>query len=68
MNLSSVLVMLSEKNILVLDYYLVDFNATVPWSRIGLVMIIMAAVSAASVMVSLRHTRKITPMRLFTGV
>ncbi len=68
MNLSPVLVLLSEKNILTLDYYLVDFKATIPWSQIGLIMLIMAAVSAISVMISLRHTRKITPMRLFTGV
>ena len=68
MNLSPVLVFLSEKNILTLDYYLVDFKATIPWSNIGLIMFIMAAVSAISVMISLRHTRKITPMRLFTGV
>lgn len=68
MNLSPVLVFLSEKNILTLDYYLVDFKATIPWSNIGLIMLIMAAVSAISVMISLRHTRKITPMRLFTGV
>lgn len=68
MNLSPVLVFLSEKNILTLDYYLVDFKAKIPWSNIGLIMLIMAAVSAISVMISLRHTRKITPMRLFTGV
>ena len=68
MNFSPVLVFLSEKNILTLDYYLVDFKATIPWSNIGLIMLIMAAVSAISVMISLRHTRKITPMRLFTGV
>lgn len=68
MNLSPVLVFLSEKNILTLDYYLVDFKATIPWSNIGLIMLIMATVSAISVMISLRHTRKITPMRLFTGV
>ena len=68
MNLSPVMVFLSEKNILTLDYYLVDFKATIPWSQIGLIMLIMASVSAISVMISLRHTRKITPMRLFTGV
>ena len=68
MNLSPVLVWLSEKNILVLEYYLVDFNATVPWGEIGLVMLCMAVVSALAVLISLRHTRKITPMRLFTGI
>ncbi len=68
MNLSPIMVFLSEKNILTLDYYLVDFKATIPWSQIGLIMLIMASVSAISVMISLRHTRKITPMRLFTGV
>jgi len=68
MNLSPVLVWLSEKNILVLEYYLVDFSASVPWGKIGLVMLSMAVVSALAVLISLRHTRKITPMRLFTGV
>jgi len=68
MNLSPVLVWLSEKNILVLEYYLVDFNATIPWGEIALVMLSMAVVSALAVLISLRHTRKITPMRLFTGV
>ena len=68
MNLSPIMVFLSEKNILTLDYYLVDFKATIPWSQIGLIILIMASVSAISVMISLKHTRKITPMRLFTGV
>jgi len=68
MNLSPLLVWLSEKNILVLEYYLVDFKASIPWAEIGLVMLCMAVVSAVSVLVSLRHTRKITPMRLFTGI
>lgn len=68
MNLSPLLVRLSEKNILVLEYYLVDFKATIPWAEIGLVMLSMAVVSAIAVLVSLRHTRKITPIRLFTGI
>ena len=67
-NLSPLLVNLSERGLLTLDYYLVDFKATVPWNYMIPVMCFMASVSALVVLISLRHTKKITPMRLFTGL
>lgn len=67
-NLSPVLTGLAAKGILTLDFYLIDFDASVPWNYILPVMLSMAVVSSLSITFSLRHTRKITPLRLFTGL
>ena len=68
LNLGPILSLLSNSNLLNLSYYLLDFRAVVPWKDIILVLSVMTLVSALSILISLRHTRRITPMRLFTGL
>lgn len=68
LNLSPVLKLLSKSELVNLSYYLMDFIPVVPWGDIALVLAVMTLVSALSIFISLRHTRRITPMRLFTGL
>ena len=68
LNLSPILNLLSRSDLINLSYYLLDFSPVVPWRDIILVLAGMTCVSALSILISLRHTRMITPMRLFTGL
>ena len=68
LNLSPILRLLSGSDLVNLSYYLMDFTPVVPWKDIALVLAVMTLVSALSILISLRHTRRITPMRLFTGL
>lgn len=68
LNLSPILNLLSRSDLINLSYYLLDFSPVVPWRDIILVLAVMTCVSALSILISLRHTRRITPMRLFTGL
>ena len=68
LNLSPILNLLSRSDLINLSYYLLDFSSVVPWRDIILVLAVMTCVSALSILISLRHTRRITPMRLFTGL
>ncbi len=68
LNLGPILNLLSESDLVNLSYYLLDFRAVVPVKDIVLVLSVMTLVSALSILISLRHTRRITPMRLFTGL
>ncbi len=68
LNLSPILGLLSKSSFVNLSYYLMDFTPVVPWKDIVLVLAVMMLISALSILISLRHTRRITPMRLFTGL
>ena len=68
LNLSPILNLLSHSDLINLSYYLLDFSPLVPWTDIAFVLAVMICVSALSILISLRHTRRITPMRLFTGL
>lgn len=68
LNLSPVLNLLSKTDLVNLSYYLLDFSPIVPWKDIIFVLAVMTLISALSIFISLRHTRRITPMRLFTGL
>jgi len=67
-NLSPLLSALSRSGVISLSLYLLEFDAVIPWPSILFMMGVLVLVSTFAVMLSLGHTRKITPMRLFTGL
>ncbi len=67
-NLGPILTWLSNLGIQSLSFYLLDFDITVPWSSILIISTCLLLISYLSIQVSLRKTRRITPIRLFTSL
>ena len=66
LNLGPILTWLSSMGLSSLSFYLLDFDITVPWLSILLISVCLLVISYVSIQVSLRKTRRITPIRLFT--
>lgn len=66
--LGPVLSALSNKGLQSLSFYLLDFVVDIPWRSVLLISLCLMVLSAASVWIALRKTRRITPMRLFTSL
>ena len=67
-NLGPILTWLSSLGISSLSFYLLDFDITVPWLSVLLISACLLAISFLAINISLRRTRRITPMRLFTSL
>ena len=65
-NLGPILTWLSSLGMKSLSFYLLDFDITVPWLSVLLISGCLLVISFLAINVSLRRTRRITPMRLFT--
>lgn len=65
-NLSPLLNFLAERKIDMFSYYLLDFDIKIPFGDIFLVLFSLCLVSAVSIFFSLRKTRRISPIQLFT--
>ncbi len=68
LNLGPILTWLSSMGLEGLSFYLLDFSITIPWLRILLISGCLLVISFVSIQISLRKTRHITPMRLFTSL
>ena len=68
LNLGPILTWLSSMGLKSLSFYLLDFDITVPWLSILLISASLLLISYISIQVSLRKTRRITPIRLFTSL
>ena len=66
LNLGPILTWLSSKGIQSLSFYLLDFKINIPWLSIALISAALMLISFIAIHISLRKTRHITPMRLFT--
>ncbi len=64
--LGPVLSQLSEVGLESLSYYLLDFEVSIPWATVGLLSVCLLLLSCVAVWLTLRKTRKITPIRLFS--
>ncbi|MGP1508838.1 MAG: ABC transporter permease [Sphaerochaeta sp.] len=58
---------LSSLGIQSLSFYLLDFDITIPWISILIISVCLLAISFISIRFSLRKTKAITPIRLFTS-
>ena len=67
-NLGPILTWLSSLGIKSLSFYLLDFDITVPWLQVLLISACLLVISFLAINISLRRTRRITPMRLFTSL
>ena len=64
--LGPVLSQLSRLGLESLSFYLLDFEVTIPWKTVLLLSACLLALSCMAVWLTLRKTRKITPIRLFS--
>lgn len=67
-NLGPLLSFLSSLGLESLSFYLLNFDITIPWPSIAAISACLLFVSFISIMLTLRKTRHITPMRLFTNL
>lgn len=65
-SLLPVLKALSRSGLPVFSYYLLDFDLVYPIARISTVLLVLVLLSLVSVSLSLKKTRRISPMQLFT--
>lgn len=56
---------ISSLSLDIFSYYLLDFNMTIPYGKVLILVLFMLAVSAISIFISLGKTRKVTPLQLF---
>ncbi|MCR5761570.1 MAG: hypothetical protein K6F82_06235 [Sphaerochaetaceae bacterium] len=68
LNMSPILSMLSRAGFESLSYYLLDFSVTVPYSSIFILLSVLLLISFVTVRMTLRKTKRITPVQLFTSL
>ncbi len=57
---------LSQMGLESLSFYLLDFKVQIPWKSVVLLSVCLLVLSNVAVWLTLRKTRKITPIRLFS--
>ncbi len=57
---------LSQMGLESLSFYLLDFEVQIPWKSVVLLSVCLLVLSNVAVWLTLRKTRKITPIRLFS--
>ncbi len=67
-NIGPFLSHLAESGISAFSYYLLDFDITIPYSDIFLVLSSLLIISVISIFISLRKTKRISPIQLFTSL
>lgn len=68
LNMGPILTYLSDKGLEGLSFYLLDFDVTVPFLRISLLLMALLVISFITVRITLRRTGRITPIQLFTSL
>ncbi len=68
LNMGPILTYLSDKGLEGLSFYLLDFDVTVPFLRISLLLMTLLIISFITVRITLRRTGRITPIQLFTSL
>lgn len=63
--LCPILTRFSKSGLDMFAYYLLDFDIVIPWADIIILLAAMVVLSSAAIIISLRKTKKISPLQLF---